>query len=58
MGPVSVSPPVTTPPDATSDAFRMFGWEFSCRDALAGNLRQTDKSGGKSQEEGNARRIA
>ncbi len=54
MGPVSVSPPVTTPPDATSDAFRMFGWEFKRRDALAGNLRQTDKSGGKSQEEGNA----
>lgn len=35
LGPVSGRP--TAPPGATSDAFRVFGWEFRRRDALTGN---------------------
>ncbi len=49
MGPVSGLPPITMPPDATSDTFHMFGWNFKRRDALVNNLRDNDRTGGKKE---------
>ncbi|MBP3957202.1 HAMP domain-containing histidine kinase [Gemmata sp. G18] len=48
MGPISGLPSTPAPADPSPNTFRMFGWEFKPREALAGN--QLDNSKGPKKE--------